>query len=457
MKNFGFVNRYFKYLLLVFSLRMKIKRPILFLGLMSSFLLPTVIISFSFQTFSNCQNNYTQQISESTIYSPIQITGDEGFITYAAQAHWIGNGSKNYPIEIRDLKFDLTSGIAISISETNLFFIITDCQITGGDGGIYIDNVKNAMIKKNIITSTVFGISLQNSMDCIIIENTIQDASWSAIRLRSSLANKILFNRIESNRNGIFLESAKFNAIIGNNISNNRMDGIFILYSVSNHVQFNSLMKNNVGNGPQAQDDGKNNIFKYNHWADWLSPDFNEDGIVDSPYALEGSASNIDVSPLMHPANNKTILTPPIIYSPDPDGNTRDLSGIVEVRWIDSLDMSGYNCSYSVYLSWDKEHSWVILANNLSFTEYQWNTENYGDGEYALKIIASNRIGIAMEHIFPQTLAINNKFSTTAVQTPIIDTIVTNENDIIILLAKLNLFIAFLSSVFIINRKKQYI
>ena len=131
---------------------MKIKRPILFLGLMSSFLLPTVIISFSFQTFSNCQNNYTQQIGESTIYSPIQITGDEGFITYAAEAHWIGNGSKNYPIEIRDLKFDLTSGIAISISETNLFFIITDCQITGGDGGIYIDNVKNAMIKKNIIS-----------------------------------------------------------------------------------------------------------------------------------------------------------------------------------------------------------------------------------------------------------------------------------------------------------------
>jgi len=67
-----------------------------------------------------------------------------------------------------------------------------------------------------------------------------------------------------------------------------------------NAVNWNDFIGNNQGNSSQAYDaNGSKDFFEYNHWSDWTSPDVNADGIVDTPYAIDGSANNSDPYPLV--------------------------------------------------------------------------------------------------------------------------------------------------------------
>ena len=53
-----------------------------------------------------------------------------------------------------------------------------------------------------------------------------------------------------------------------------------------NKVMFNCFIGNNLFGQSQAYDDGQRNIFEYNYWDDWTSPDSNADGLVDYPYLI---------------------------------------------------------------------------------------------------------------------------------------------------------------------------
>ena len=74
----------------------------------------------------------------------------------------------------------------------------------------------------------------------------------------------------------------------------------------------NMFIDNNIEGISQAKDDGTNNNFEHNFWNDHTGPDSNKDGIVDTPYSIEGRANNVDSSPRAKPANTSSILTIPI-------------------------------------------------------------------------------------------------------------------------------------------------
>jgi hypothetical protein len=92
------------------------------------------------------------------------------------------------------------------------------------------------------------------------------------------------------------------NLIAWNVISNFPGWGIDIWNGANNNIiQYNGLHGNNYLNPSQSQasDIGLNNSFVNNFWDDWVSPDTDQDGVVDNPYTIDGSAQNTDPFPLV--------------------------------------------------------------------------------------------------------------------------------------------------------------
>ena len=59
-----------------------------------------------------------------------------------------------------------------------------------------------------------------------------------------------------------------------------------------------SWQRHGESSGIQANDDGVNNLFQYNHWNDWWHyPDSDDDGFIDNPYPIDGSSNNYDHYP----------------------------------------------------------------------------------------------------------------------------------------------------------------
>ena len=109
----------------------------------------------------------------------------------------------------------------------------------------------------------------------------------------------VSYNEIYSNLGyGIRLtDQSKMNVIEENTVSDNLNYGISIEASLDNTVEGNDFINNNPNGLSQAYDDGLSNIFENNYWDDWTSPDSDSDGIVDNPYAIDGSANNADPYP----------------------------------------------------------------------------------------------------------------------------------------------------------------
>ncbi|MFX1513503.1 MAG: NosD domain-containing protein [Promethearchaeota archaeon] len=167
----------------------------------------------------------------------------------------------------------------------------------------------------------VEGICLDESSSVIVDNNSCQNNDMG-IFLWISHSSSVMDNILLSNNLGVKLQSSNFNNISANNISENEY-GAYFIDSDNCIVKLNDFYKNNnygcyldsnsidvylVHNAfilnsyqiTQAADDGSANRFIYNYWDDWASPDENDDGIVDNPYAIEGSADNQDPFPLIN-------------------------------------------------------------------------------------------------------------------------------------------------------------
>ena len=82
--------------------------------------------------------------------------------------------------------------------------------------------------------------------------------------------------------------------------------------SINNTIYWNNILFNNLEGNRQAIDNGYSetlpNVFDYNYWSDWLSPDIILPfGIVDVPYPLEGTVNNQDPHPRTIPGGLETV------------------------------------------------------------------------------------------------------------------------------------------------------
>ncbi|MHA1227772.1 MAG: right-handed parallel beta-helix repeat-containing protein [Candidatus Hodarchaeales archaeon] len=194
--------------------------------------------------------------------------------------------------------------------------------LKNGDGIVIQDEVKYCIISNNTIKNSNFsGLFMQYTSNNSVNQNTIMNNCLDGIRLFECSYSDIYGNLVENNSlNGIYLTRSYYNRIWNNNIRFNDRYGINLNYSFSNVVRYNNFIKNNPAGNSQAFDaenpGGGTNIIRDNYWDDLVSPDNNSDGIVDTPYLIDGSESNQDLKPSMTPINSTSPppFAPPGLY-----------------------------------------------------------------------------------------------------------------------------------------------
>ncbi len=277
-------------------------------------------------TLHNIKLDLSIKYDKHANHDPIRINGTVDFRTTAEAENWRGDGSSENPYMIDGLSIK-KSGSLISIYHTDLVFRINNCFLTGLHPfslgcGILLSNVSNGYITNNIIENIDgVGIFIEKSFNNIIIENSIQRNSREGIWIgesnsidvfgntivenglvgidsyKSNCVN-ITLNQVRSNKwFGIRLRYSNNNLLFRISTFNNTDYGICVEGSNYNNVTWNVFIKNKLDGSSQAYDDGFSNSFAENFWNDWIGPDENEDGIVDSPYEIDGLSNNQDILP----------------------------------------------------------------------------------------------------------------------------------------------------------------
>jgi len=360
-------------------------KKILICGLITILMLNTVIFTvFGTSEINNEKNNAPRRnlrFASLPALPAFSISSDIEFNDTAEQYGWPGNGTQDFPYVISGYSFANTTQRVIDISNTNVYFEITDCLIDGlnysitNHAGIYINDAANGKIFNNTIynfkngieiwsseyisitgnyiynitragitvlfgsymqvkfnicndnietgvyqakgigieqgeyvevrrntvshfmSDNAFGITLSSSDNCSLIANTITEIATNGISIGSSTHSRISSNTITNCDRGINSYSSSTNNNVFNNTISNNGKGL----TLSNGVTANQIIGNRfVANTVNVQDDGTANIYDFNYWDDWITPDSNNDGLVDTPYTvrnLAGSASGVDNNP----------------------------------------------------------------------------------------------------------------------------------------------------------------
>jgi parallel beta-helix repeat protein len=269
----------------------------------------------------------------------------------------------------------------------------------GGWAGIFLNGINMTLLNNTVTNSRGYGIYLSLGEMNTLVSNYVFNSGESGIVINESKINTVFNNSIGNNGEyGIYVRKLNYpdigNLIKNNTIINNQLYGIYLLYhSRENIIKWNNFLGNNLGSS-QAYDDGRNNIFVFNYWDDWVNPDKDEDGVVDYPYVISGEASNTDPTPLSSSTPSLVhILTPPRILYP----NGREiLNAIITISWLPALDSLEHSVNYFIYYSTDSGNTWNLLASLITLTNLSWDLSLLQSGtKYMVKVIANCSEGLS--------------------------------------------------------------
>ncbi len=188
---------------------------------------------------------------------------------------------------------------------------VTDNYLENNNYGIRISEAGNGTYERNtILQSTTCGFYLWHTSHNLFIENTISSCGdgiqFNAITVDFIKNNTWIKNRIQDSQNyGIRINGANGTVFRNNSIVTSSSYGISLQVNCLNAFFENNIILDNYLSGGisfgQAFDSGTANGFSHNHWNDWTAPDSNNDGYVDNPYTIDGTAFNSDPFPRTHP------------------------------------------------------------------------------------------------------------------------------------------------------------
>ncbi|MFX1282924.1 MAG: right-handed parallel beta-helix repeat-containing protein [Promethearchaeota archaeon] len=296
------------------------------------------------------------------------------------------------------------SGVELDSANSNNIF----SNIIQNDGiGMILRSSNKNYFSKNIISRSLYsGIDVGTCASNTFLNNTLFDNNDNGILLVNSINNNLINNSIFQNDRGIHLHNInnQGNIISGNIIKYHNSSGIILDYQAENNqITGNYFIGNNQG-GRQAEDNGVNNIFSYNFWDDWITPDENADRIVDNPYPISGNAGNFDNFPLVfglgHYISQLNIISP--------KGGEKFLQGdIISIQWSTALCSHGHSITYSIYYSRNSGETWIILASEVVGTEFSWDTYNVDPGtQFLIMVVAECSEGKTITEAIGQTFEI---------------------------------------------------
>ena len=200
----------------------------------------------------------------------ITIDGDANFSATALLEGWPGNGTlgNTFIIDELDISFSDGANHCIIIRNTQVSFIISNCNFRGFDSGvgIYLVNVTNGevvnnncnnnkvgifldrsdhnTVENNTCSNKRCGISIGESHSNTVANNTCND-NHKGIELHHSHSNTVVNNTCNDNHRGIGLGTSHSNTITNNTCSRNTDYGISLIHGSESNIVTNNTCKNN--------------------------------------------------------------------------------------------------------------------------------------------------------------------------------------------------------------------
>ncbi len=284
-------------------------------------------------------------------------------------------------------------------------------------GGLDLESSHHNSLINNSVLFGKRGIYLVESNHNSLINNSVSDL-WAppaeflpihhffqysyyrsiGIRLDGSSFNFLMRNYVHNCTGGGIYVSASSNSILMNTISFIQLAGIRFEYgSAHNIITNNNIIHCSLNETADkssffAADWGFNNTFSHNYWSNWAWPDRDGDNIVDNPYPILTSETeilitNYDSSPRTSPIPTTFhTLIPPIVLFPNGGEVIKDN---VTVSWRAAVDTASHPITYAVYYSADAGLTWTLLADTIFGTTYFWTFSSIPPGtDYLIKIVA---------------------------------------------------------------------
>ena len=214
-------------------------------------------------------------------------------------------------------------------------------------------------------------------------------------------------NNISGNRGaGLYIRDADDVEATGNLFFGNVREGVYLERGSGSSIHGNALLFNKDSGRqysplrPQAYcgEAGNNwSLDTGNLWADWLSPDLNDDGIVDLPYNISGGFQDpfplTSIPGLEIPAD----ITPPEIISYAPQGLnaeqgdsititfSEDMNASTVVVMVNDVTQNGTwnDRTFELDIGLDFETDYIVTVNGQdlsgnNMTEFSWTFRTEG-------------------------------------------------------------------------------
>ncbi len=161
---------------------------------------------------------------------------------------------------------------------------IDDCHLLGRTA-FYLNGADDNIISENLLEGSVVGIDMHDCSGCSIINNSLDsELSVTGLQMIGGGSNRISDNILSTHSVSgfaIYLNGSSSNTILGNSF----------VYLGEGARSMALGVDDTVGNA-------WNDSIGGNHWGDLTTPDDDDDGIIDTPYYLEGGSGAADYRPL---------------------------------------------------------------------------------------------------------------------------------------------------------------
>ncbi len=267
--------------------------------------------------------------------------------------------------------------------------------------GLYLrDSPNNAIVSNNLSYNQGSGIVFGNSDNCIIYHNLVHHNSGSGLSIGVSDSITVMNNTIyENGDEGVVIASSPtltnvtMNTFFRNRLWGIRISSCGIVATYNNFIDNTWIHLNPIPIGG----DSEISLFSHNYWSDWVSPDVNNDNLVDIPYSISTYISIVDIHPHVYAFVdfNLHILTKPILFYPNVSLDGVFYYGIMDVAWGPSSDTHGHSVSYNVSYSNDAGMTWTSVVTAFEDISYSWDTTTLLQNEsYSVMVVAQCSEGL---------------------------------------------------------------